>query len=91
METTSLKLSIELKKQVARAAAGLGMSTHTFMVEAIKQATHNAEFRLAFLAQGYVARKQIINTDKAYEAHEVHQHMRDRINGIKNSLKIKSW
>ncbi len=91
MATISLKLSDELKEQVARAAAGLEMSPHAFMVEAIKLATHNVELHLAFLAQGYVARKQAINADKAYEAHEVHQHMRDRINGIKNSLKIKSW
>jgi predicted transcriptional regulator len=48
MEVTSLKLSNELKKQVARDAAGLGVSTHTFMVAAIKQATQNAELRLAF-------------------------------------------
>ena len=91
MEVTSLKLSNELKKQVARAAAGLGMSTHTFMVAAIKQATQNAELRLAFFAQGYVARKQTIKTGKAYDAKDVHQQMRDRINGIKqNSLSNKS-
>ena len=92
MGTTSLKLSDELKEQAASAAATLGISPHAFMVEAIKQATHNAELRSKFLEQGNAARKQTIKTGKAYDARDVHQHMRDRINGIKkNSLKIKSW
>jgi predicted transcriptional regulator len=92
MATTSLKLSDELKEQATNAATALGMSPHAFMVEAIKQATQNAELRSAFLAQGNAARKQAIKTGKAYAAKDVHQHMRDRINGIKkNSLKIKSW
>jgi predicted transcriptional regulator len=67
MATISLKLSDELKEQVARAAAGLGMSTHTFMVAAIKLATHNVELHLAFLSQGHTVSKQTIKTGKAYE------------------------
>jgi predicted transcriptional regulator len=92
MATTSLKLSDELKEQAAEAAAALGVSPHAFMVEAIRQATHNAELRRAFLAQGNAARKQAIKTGKAYAANDVHQHVRDRINGVKkSSLKLKSW
>ena len=92
MATTSLKLSDELKEQAAEAAAALGVSPHAFMVEAIRQATHNAELRRAFLAQGNAARKQAIKTGKAYAANDVHQHVRDRINGgKKSSLKLKSW
>jgi predicted transcriptional regulator len=90
MTTTTLKLSDELKEKMTNAATALGMSPHAFMVEAIKQAIHNAEHRLAYLAQGNAARKQTIKTGKAYDAREVHQHMRDRINCIKNSLKISS-
>ncbi|MFM7633005.1 MAG: hypothetical protein ACKO65_06545 [Betaproteobacteria bacterium] len=92
MATTSLKLSDELKEQAANAATALGMSPHAFMVEAIKHATHNAEVRRAFVAQANADRKQAIKTGKAYDAKDVHQHMRDRIAGIKkNSLKLKSW
>ena len=92
MATTSLKLSDELKEQAANEAAALGMSPHAFMVEAIKHATHNAELRRAFVAQANAARKQAIKTGKAYDAKDVHQHMRDRIAGTKkNSLKLKSW
>ena len=90
METVSLKLSDELKEQVINAATALGMSPDAFMIEAIKQAIHNAELRLASLAQGNAAKKQTTKTGKAYDAREVHQHMRDRIHGIKKkSFKIK--
>lgn len=92
MGTTSLKLSDELKQQAAEAAAGLGISPHAFMVEAIRQATLNAELRRAFIAQGNAARNQTLKSGKAYAAKDVHQHVRDRINGTKqNSLKLKSW
>ena len=90
MATTSLKLSDDLKEQVTNAATALGMSPDAFMIEAIKQAIHNAELRLASLAQGNAAKKQTTKTGKAYDAREVHQHMRDRIHGIKKkSFKIK--
>jgi predicted transcriptional regulator len=83
MEIVSLKLSDELKVQVNNAAKALGMSPDAFMIAAIKQAIHNAEHRLAFLAQGYETRAQAIKTGKAYDTPEVHQHMRDRIHRIK--------
>jgi len=85
MEIVSLKLSDELKEQATNAATALGMSPHAFMVEAIKHAIHNAELRLASLAQGYETREQAIKTGKTYDAREVHQHMRDRIHGIKKT------
>ena len=91
MTTTTLKLSDELKEKMTNAAKALGMSPDAFMIAAIKQAIHNAEHRIAYLAQGNAARKQTIKTGKTYDAREVHQHMRDRIHGIKqNSLKFKS-
>ena len=85
MEIVSLKLSDELKEQATNAATALGMSPHAFMVEAIKHAIHNAEHRIAYLAQGYETREQAIKTGKTYDAREVHQHMRDRIHGIKKT------
>lgn len=83
MKTISIKLSDKLEVQVNNAAKALGMSPNAFMIAAIKQAIHNAELRLAFLAQGYETRAQAIKTGKAYDTPEVHQHMRDRIHRIK--------
>ncbi len=86
METVSLKLSDELKEQATNAATALGMSPDAFMIAAIKHAIHNAELHIASLAQGYETREQAIKTGKTYDAREVHQHMRDRIHGIKQNL-----
>ena len=83
METVSLKLSDKHKEKMTNAAKALGMSPDAFMIEAIKQAIHNTDLRLAFLAQGYETRAQAIKTGKAYDTPEVHQHMRDRIHRIK--------
>ena len=92
MATTSLKLSGELKQQAAEAAARQGISPHAFMVEAIRQVTHDAELRRVFIAQGNAARKQVLKSGKAYADKDVHQYVRDRINGTKrNPLKLKSW
>ncbi len=56
MEIVSLKLSDKHKEKMTNAAKALGMSPDAFMIAAIKQAIHNAEHRLAFLAQGYETR-----------------------------------
>jgi predicted transcriptional regulator len=92
MATTSLKLPDDLKEQATKAAAVLGLSPHAFMVEAIRQAAHNAELRRVFIAEATAARKQAIKSGTGYEAKDVHKHLRDRIAGKKKStLKLKSW
>ncbi len=68
MKTISLKLSDELKEKMTNAATVLGMSPDAFMIAAIKQAIHNAEHRLAYLAQGNAAKKQTTKTGKGYKA-----------------------
>jgi predicted transcriptional regulator len=68
MKTISLKLSDKHKEKMTNAAKALGMSPNAFMVEAIKQAIHNTELRLAFLAQGNAAKKQATKTGKGYKA-----------------------
>ena len=45
VSTTSLKLPEEIKMQAISAAKDLGITPHAFMVEAIKQASINAELR----------------------------------------------
>ena len=68
MEIVSLKLSDKHKEKMTNAAKALGMSPDAFMVEAIKQAIHNTELRLAFLAQGNAAKIQDTKTGKGYKA-----------------------
>ena len=92
MSTTSLKLSDELKLKAANAAKELGVSAHAFMVEAIRQASVNTEYRSAFIAEAKAAREATLKTDEVYESKDVFDHLRSRIAGKKaTSLKAKSW
>lgn len=92
MSTTSLKLSDEIKAKAADAAKELGISAHAFMVEAIRQASVNAEYRKAFIAEAKAAREATLNTNEVYEAKDVFDHLRSRITGKQPaSLKAKSW
>lgn len=84
MATTSLKSPDDLKEQATKAAAALGISPHAFMVEAIRQAAHNAELRRIFIAEATTARKKTIKSGKGYDAKDVHASLRDRIAGKKN-------
>lgn len=79
MPPTSLKLPEDLKLKAAAAAKDLGVTPHTFMVEAIKQATEAAERRREFVAQANAARDDMLQTGLGYDAHEVHDYLRKRI------------
>lgn len=48
MGTTTIRISDELKARVARLAAASGVSTHSFIVEAVAAYTHAAEARADF-------------------------------------------
>lgn len=92
MSTTSLKLTDEIKSKAADAAKELGVSSHAFMVEAIRQASVNAEYRKAFISDAKAAREATLKTNEVYEAKDVFEHLRSRIAGkLPTSLKAKSW
>ncbi len=92
MSTTSLKLSDEIKAKAAHAAKELGVSAHAFMVEAIRQASLNTEYRRAFIAEAKAARESALKTNEVYEQQEVFEHLRSRIAGKQvTSIKTKSW
>ena len=90
MSTTSLKLSEEIKLKAANAAKDLGISSHAFMVEAIRLASVNAEYRKTFIEEAKLARKSTLVADEAYDSKEVFEHLRSRIAGKEPaSLKAK--
>jgi predicted transcriptional regulator len=92
MSTTSLKLSDEIKAKAANAAKELGISAHAFMVEAIRQASINAEYRSEFIAEARASREATLRTKEVYESKDVFDHLRSRIAGKQvTSLKAKSW
>ena len=88
--TTSLKLTEEIKLQAANAAKELGMTPHAFMVEAIKQASFNAEIRKNFIQQANIAREGVMKNGKVYESDKVFEAMKVRIAGKKSTLKVSN-
>jgi predicted transcriptional regulator len=79
MPTTSRKLPDELKQRAASAAQELGISTHAFMVDAIRQAADAVEQRSQFVAQALAARADMLQSGVGHEAEEVRTYLRQRI------------
>jgi predicted transcriptional regulator len=92
MSTTSLKLSDDLRRRVAAAADGQGLSAHGFMVQAIETALRCAEERARFVAHAAAAREAARASGQGLEAEEVHAYLRARLAGKKPAApKAKSW
>ena len=91
VSTTSLKLTDEIKLQAANAAKDLGITTHAFMVEAIKQASINAELRRSFIEDANNARKEVLQEGKVHDAEKVFKHLKARVAGKKSTLKAANW
>jgi len=91
VSTTSLKLTEEIKLQVTSAAKELGITPHAFMVQAIKQASINAELRRTLIEDSNNARKEVLKDGKVYESDKVFKHLKARIAGKKTALKASNW
>jgi predicted transcriptional regulator len=91
VSTTSLKLPEQIKLQAANAAKDLGITTHAFMVEAIKQASVKAELRRSFIDDANNARNEVLQTGKVHDADKVFKHLKARIAGKKSTMKATNW
>ena len=86
--TTSIKLSETLKKHSATAAKELGMTTHAFMVEAIKRATEQQSMRHSFIRDAIESRKSTIKTGKVIQLEDAFERLRSQT-ASKKTLKVK--
>lgn len=92
MSTTSLKLSEELKQRAVAAAGKLGISTHAFMVDAIRQAADAVEQRAQFVGEALAARADMQDSGRGYEADDVRSYLRERlVNEKAEKPSVKSW
>ncbi len=92
MTTTSLKLPDELKARAASAAKARGITTHAFMLEAIREATTAAEQRAQFVAVAQAARDDMLHSGKGYAADEVHNYLRAKAGGAPvHKPKARPW
>jgi predicted DNA-binding protein len=92
MSTTSLKLPDELKERAAAAAKRQGITTHAFMIEAIRTAATAAEDRARFIAEAKAAEKEMLKSGEGFDADEVHAYIRTRAAGQPATRpKAKPW
>jgi predicted transcriptional regulator len=89
---TSIKLSEDLKKRVARVVKGTDQSAHAFMVEAIRQETERAERRREFVADAHAARAEFAESGKGYALAQVKAHYRAKLQGRRTRKPmLRSW
>lgn len=92
MPTTSLKLPEDLKQAAVEAAEQQGVTPHAFMVEAIRAAAAAARKRSAFVADALAARRDVMESGKAYAAEEVHEYIRKCAQGKPTAKpKARNW
>lgn len=92
MSTTSLKLPDELKQRAATAAQELGISSHAFMIDAIRQAADAVEQRSQFIAEAQAARAGMLQSGQGHDANDVRMYMRQRITDKQaNRPDAKPW
>jgi hypothetical protein len=92
MATTSLKLPEDVKERAAAAAKRRGVTTHAFMVDAIRLAASAAERRAGFVAEAVTARKALKKSGVGYRASDVHAYLGRRIHGeAARKPKAKPW
>jgi predicted transcriptional regulator len=92
MATTSLKLPDDLKERAATVARERGISTHAFLVEAIRFAATAAEQKMQFSVEAKVARARMLKSGKGHDADQVHAHLRRLAEGKRSTApKAKSW
>ena len=89
---TSIKLSDDLKRRVARVVRGTDQSAHAFMVAAIRQETERAEKRRGLLADAYAARAEFRRSGAGYALAEITAHYRARLQGKRSRKpKLRLW
>lgn len=92
MPTTSLKLPDDLKTRAAAAAKVRGVTTHAFMLDAIREAATATEQRAQFVADAQAARSGMLKSGKGYAADDVHKYLRAKAGGTAaRKPKAKSW
>jgi predicted transcriptional regulator len=92
MSTTSLKLPDALKARAASAAKTRGVTTHAFMLDAIREAATATEQRARFVADAKAADAEMRRSGKGFTAEDVHKYLRAKVARIPaRRPKAKSW
>jgi predicted transcriptional regulator len=88
--TTTLKLSAELRAEVARLAEQTGRTPHSLMVEAIEKEVEREVRMRAFIREAQRADRAMDRSGEAYAADDVHRWLTRLATG-KKALRPKPW
>jgi predicted transcriptional regulator len=89
MSTTTIRLSEELKDQVANAAMRTGVSTHSFIVTAIEEKAAQEDKQHAFSALAKRREQKVASTGKTIAWSDMRAFLQTRATG-KKALTPKS-
>ena len=81
----SIRMTEELKARIARLAEGREITSHGFMLEAIREKVEAGEARLAFIEQAQRRLTRMKKTGLAIPATEVFDYLQQRAAGGKPS------
>ena len=78
--TTSLKLTDDLKKTIAKVAAFEGKTAHALMVDTLQAAMEDALVRQQFYADGEAAYQATLRNNAVYAGADVKAYVMARVN-----------
>ncbi len=83
MPTVSVKLAEETKLRLSRLAASKGVTSHSFMVDAIESALSSAENHSAFVANALRSRKQVVTSGEVIDGAAFSDYLKAKARGLK--------
>ena len=83
MSIRTIRLPRELKKRVARAARRIGATTHSFILEAIREKAEQEERRVEFMDTAERRYAEIVASGKTVSWSEMRRYLKRRLAGAK--------
>jgi predicted transcriptional regulator len=83
MSATSLKISDELKRRIARLAASNGQTPHAFMVDALTREADRSDLRQRFAAEAANSELEALGSGKSHSLDATFDFLTARIAGKK--------
>ena len=85
MSTTTIRLPQDLKERIARAAARVGTTTHSFILEAISEKAEQEERRGEFQDTAEQRYAEIVASGKTVPWNEMRRYLERRLAGKKTA------
>lgn len=86
MSTTTIRLPEELKARVAAAAEKVGVSSHSFMLQAITEKTQQEELRRDFEEQAEARYANIVATGETISWNDMRSYLESYVAGDSSAI-----